>query len=325
MCVRRSLIFGLGWWFVATAAAHNPKVGLLTPYGIRVPTSSSQQVPPAADGSEDEDDFPSLQPVPAYEFYPSPPSAPPTLVRGPLGHATVRDMVDTATLEPCPQDMVEVDAAIYLDHDRYTIIKVWGVTATGCTVKFDRKWRDRSSLAPGSALVVKYHVELVSGEGVEFAHSEGMTCNPLHGRSDCELAGKLDVRKIIGDVSEDNASYAVLHLASREDVLGPVLTVGEGVAMFHGDVTQREASVFTANEGDVVVESPLGASYSAVVRAKRPDNTSSPCVKVSANELDVQGINGSRILHLDKDGNVFVAADTVVHVDSPSIGKCGVE
>ena len=46
-------------------------------------------------------------------------------------------------------------------------------------------------------------------------------------------------------------------------------------------------------------------------------------MKVSADELDVQGINGSRVLRLDKDGNVFVAADTVVHVDSPSIGEKG--
>ena len=264
--MHQSLIFGLWFLFVATAAAPNPKVGLLTPYGIRVPISSSHQHPPANGSDEEDDDSPSLQPVPAYEFYPSPPSAPPTLVRGPLGLATLTNTMDSATLEPCPQDLVEVNAAIYLDHDRYTIIKLWGVTATGCTVKFDRKWRDRSNSAPGTNLVLRYDVELVSGEGLEFAHSEGMNCNPLHGRSDCELAGKLDVRKVIGDVSKDNASYAVFHLASREDVLAPVLTVGEGMAMFHGDVAQREASVVTANEGDVVIESPLGVSYSAVMR-----------------------------------------------------------
>ena len=179
-----------------------------------------------------------------------------------------------------------------------------------------KKWRDRANSGEGSrSLDLPYDVVAIAGDGLEFAHKGGDNCSPLEGRSDCEVAGRLDGRKVVGEFGDGNMSYADIYLTGGEGEVAAVVTFGEGLSLFRGNTS------VTTDEGDIVLESGRGTRSAAIVRAKMLEGsgTTSPSLKVTSKTFQILAMNDTEVFRIDENSDVFVSADTVLHIDTPSV------
>ncbi|GMH59315.1 hypothetical protein TrLO_g1568 [Triparma laevis f. longispina] len=287
------------------------ETAILTPYGVRTGPTSSSSSSPDTDGGD------STLPRPLYEFTPAHPSAPPSIVGfGGSAHVTNNDPM--VMLKPCTG--IEDGDEIFIQNNAYRIEKITlqhsqDVNDPRCYARMSKKWRDKENGGVGKRAVdLPYDVVAISGEGLEFAHKGGGSCSPLEGRGDCEVAGRLDVRKVVGEFGDGNMSYADLYLTGALGEIDQVVTFGEGLALFRGN------STVTVDEGNIAVEAAIGGFSAAIVRARVGDGeATSPSLRVSRGELKVLGVNDTEIIRVDENSDVFLSADTVLHFDTPSV------